>query len=381
MMEDCGRHAKVLILIGAFWILLFILPSISAEHFPSPESEKSTKLSISQDSIQILKELRKKTDLYNEELEIHFEKPSINPESFYAEKIMFLVPKLEKNTNTCKHVAKIFKDLEDFSSERDDFKKIEQLLANLNSLNLTCQLEIPILVKFLGSAKVKNLKGEKKGIILLTKAEGKPLDNIYDHLGQYSPEEIQQMFFTIGKQMANFDRLVCQYTQNCKRFSHNDSHSGNLIYNQQDSQLYWIDYSGSQIQEISEDTPIPLLGGFESHESGYGFLSLLVNRISKPLASFSGNELIEKVSLLKAGTLAIKNFFYGYSENIGNEILAANIKKQCKIQMSLILKSAIDEENPSQIVEKINQKMRSFMSLNSIKEKPPFLSTDDFECL
>ena len=82
-------------------------------------------------------------------------------------------------------------------------------------------------------------------VMVLEKAEGEPLKDLFEQVTAMSDEAVKKMFFNIGEQSGNLDRLF--YDETGGILWHRDSHVGNFLYDEKTGQLYWIDTEGLKI--------------------------------------------------------------------------------------------------------------------------------------
>lgn len=62
-----------------------------------------------------------------------------------------------------------------------------------------------------------------------------------------SDEAIKKVFFNIGEQSGNLDRLFVEYKGGI--LYHGDPHAYNFLYDETSGKLYWIDTAGTKIQK------------------------------------------------------------------------------------------------------------------------------------
>jgi hypothetical protein len=151
------------------------------------------------------------------------------PNSREADAIVFLKAPQKPDL-----VLKIYKN---YSSLEDDMACISKLESHINFIeaNRNTTRQLPVVLTYSHVVNFSKLKGAA----IMVKAPGHTLEYVLDHLDQYSPEEIENIFSHVGEQWAQLDNIFLQ--KYGKVLGHPDSYAGNLIYDPEGKQLYWID--------------------------------------------------------------------------------------------------------------------------------------------
>ena len=213
----------------------------------------------------------------------------------------------------------------------------KQLLRDLNLVQFANQLgaiqnvRLPIIVEPRGGLKIGG-----NTVIVYDKARGKRLDTLFGkEFSTMSDEDIKAMFFSLGEQMGNLDRLF--YREKGGILCHPDSHPGNFLYDYDEArktgQFYWLDTAGIRVQKgVSSSFKmvdnclkwftrinVPGIGihwknGRFTQEKDLD--TILHDLRDKKISRDKKNELIGKyndlVRLLQKERLALKSFGQGY---------------------------------------------------------------------
>ena len=281
--------------------------------------------------------------------------------SSFTDHIIFI-----KDKSTCPLVAKVFKFSEDFVKENNQMKIEDAYIEVINELRVTCNYPLPIITRRQGDIVVENV-----GVILMEKAKGKPLSEIFQTLESLDDHKIKEIFNNVGAQFGALDNLM--YTNKNEVLFHSDGHLGNFVYDEKKNQLYWIDIAGLLLLKRASELPdLKLFQNLNTvnltflpvskkiHED---FKKSLVELENKPTLPTNVKEMLSKltvyaiesnfrtldvlkslpsedktlvintlqpsISLLKKRVLALKSFGEGYSQKnpIGKDIYNENVKK------------------------------------------------------
>lgn len=154
-------------------------------------------------------------------------------DSRFAEKIIFI-----KENNGKEFVAKVFRNLSFFKEEETSLSSQDKYVKLIAELETKHNKKLPSLMEYKGTTTVN-----EKGIILLTKANGKTLKKISEEINEIADEKIAKIFNNVGNQLGELDAL-CYLHNNKNLIAHPDSHGGNLIYDEDEDQLHLIDTAG-----------------------------------------------------------------------------------------------------------------------------------------
>jgi hypothetical protein len=121
------------------------------------------------------------------------------------------------------------------------------LVQFVHELNALEDVQLPIIVEPRGGLKIGD-----QVIIVYDRARGIRLDTLYEiEFAMLNVEDIEALFFSIGEQVGNLDRLF--YQEKGGILCHPDSHPGNFLYDynkeKKIGQLYWLDTAGVNIKE------------------------------------------------------------------------------------------------------------------------------------
>lgn len=156
----------------------------------------------------------------------------IIPETVSASHILFI-----NQPQSTPLVAKVFKTYDTYIKEKNALKiekNISDLIRNAES---KVNYQLPIITQYKGSM---DLDGT--GIILLERAKGKTLGTeMLDVIPSIPDAKIKEDFMVIGEIFGGLDRLLSDTND---ILVHNDSHGDNLIYDDENKKLYWIDTAG-----------------------------------------------------------------------------------------------------------------------------------------
>lgn len=227
-----------------YFIIIFVLLLFSDFQLSASENavKNNSQIIKSLDENQFPSEFKEKLE------EKGFNEPkienTITPDSATAERIVFI-----RNKNACPIVAKLFKNLNSYLNEHSFYKAEETkfYIGLINDLKTKCGYKLPIITNYKGKIIINGL-----GAILVEKAEGKELGEYFDAIPNMPPEQIEAVFSAVGAQMGALDALT--FKAEGKVLAHGDSNAGNYIYDDAKEQLYWIDWSGSQL--ITGDTSL-----------------------------------------------------------------------------------------------------------------------------
>ncbi|MGN6670907.1 MAG: hypothetical protein ACTHJ4_05150 [Candidatus Nucleicultricaceae bacterium] len=163
--------------------------------------------------------------------------------SVYTDHLIFI-----KDKNSCPMVAKVFRNLEDFLLENKQLKEEDAYIGTVNELKTSCDYPLPIITRRLGKIELEGV-----GVILLEKAKGKTLKDIYMNLESMQDSKIKEIYHTIGTQFGELDSLM--FANKHQILFHSDGHHGNFLYDEKDKQLYWIDTAGIKFVEDYSEIP------------------------------------------------------------------------------------------------------------------------------
>lgn len=248
--------------------------------------------------------------------------PTLLTFGFSAQDIIYFNP---KGNETPSLVGKVFHSTSAFKFEATGFEKVASYIETLTKLRETYNMKdpIPLLVEYKGGAEVINSDGKNSGIVLLKKAKGEPLHEIYQTLETMEIEKIGDIFRTIGEQMGSLDRLCCKIemkNETYQRLQHNDSHSGNFFYDAEGKQFYWIDTA--DVSFVPIDKEYPFSDPENGENSGYRF-------IFEDLVDTLLYETIYDNNFFGKGIGALTEFFQGYLEKMDDkkDLLICEIRK------------------------------------------------------
>lgn len=298
-------------------------------------------------------------------------------DSAYVKEIIHLSPIV--TSNDCPLVAKVFKDLEKYTSEKSKLEKLVNIMELVNKLRINCHKSLPILTEYKGGG-VVNSNGTQQGVVLLEKAKGIELGGLIKRISRGKLEEIDTIFKTIGEQMGALDALICKSKKNeneegCYRLTHGDSHAGNFFYDKDTKQFYWIDLEGVRFSPIFNHMPI--YGGGQHDDGGYKFVvgdiedrggivrkSVVTNLVDDYVF---GNFMGKRISLeeLNKGVMnhvrALTSFFVGYLSQMDDE----TDQDIPKIRKGVI--NGYQEELKKKIITPIKASISSLMKESAIK--------------
>jgi hypothetical protein len=287
----------------------------------------------------------------------------IFPNAKYAEKVIFITDSLQQ-----KITVKVFKNLDEFEDENDLLVMNEKLVQEAIELNKHCNLKIPLIMAYKGCAVIKD-----KGVIYLSKAKGKTLEEIVNSLEKIEDHEIIDFFMNIGEQTGNIEVLF--YKNKKQVLINQDNHLANIIYDSKGHQLWWIDTDGMELQERSKDTP-PLLSdqpfvcqifaGIYKKASPY----LSPEKYPPYIQTFDSACLEEKMrilNLMSKHILAFDSLYSGYLKSIAKigfeEENLANLEElKAKRNISYNNKLLSLEECVECFNEKMAQICRNFVT-------------------
>ena len=159
-------------------------------------------------------------------------------DSQHTDRIIFI-----KDSKSCKLVAKIFKEISQYKDENEKLPSEDMYLKAVNELRIKCGMKLPLIIEYKGST----VEGGQ-GIILVTRAKGKSLEEISNKINEIDDGRIISIFKSIGNQLGRLDSLF--YKNNDKKILiHPDTKLANFTYHEKEDQLYWIDTSGLSFQE------------------------------------------------------------------------------------------------------------------------------------
>ena len=163
-----------------------------------------------------------------------------------ANAIVFFVSKKDE-TGAKAYEAAIRVVLRDGDVEHKKLLKDLNLVQFANQLNTVEDVPLPIIIEPRGGLKIGD-----KAVIVYDRARGMRLDTLFEkEFANLSNDDIKALFFSMGEQMGNLDRLC--YQEKGGIVCHPDSHPGNLLYDykkeRKTGQLYWLDTAGVSVKK------------------------------------------------------------------------------------------------------------------------------------
>ncbi len=231
------------------------------------------------------------------------------PDSLHAKAICFFSSIMEKPL-----VAKIYKEHFSFELDREG---VANLMLHIKTINEQRLLggNLPVIVEPIGFIDFSGYEGT----LLMEKAPGKSLEDIYKELASMNDDVIASIFSSIGEQSGNLDRFY--WENHSKILAHTDPHPGNFFFDGEQNQLYWIDVlSGLQNTYLDNRMPFFSHPMREEDRSPYRFIAALlcVQHISKSLQQASREPAKEQYLASKCNELnkritALKHFLCAYA--------------------------------------------------------------------
>ena len=226
-----------------------------------------------------------------------------------ARKVVFIHP--DPKSDMCSLAVKVFKNIEVFIEESEQIERDTQYMDEFNRVRKFCQSNLPIIVNTLAATMVENAKGEVEGVTILEMAKGNTIKYIMGNLSKYKAPQLASMFRNIGMQLGALDALF--YSQQQKLFLHPDSHWENFIFEEETSQLYWIDTAGIATMELvpEQETPRLFWTGF-MRNIAYKFVTTIREDAAKLVHEIESDPSDQNYMKLYKHLIIIKSLFEGY---------------------------------------------------------------------
>lgn len=220
--------------------------------------------------------------------------------SSFAEKVIFL------KENSCELVAKVFMNPDCYKEEKKKFllPEASKYVKLTKDLGEQYQKKLPVLMEYKGSSVV-----EGKGIILLTKGKGKTFTEISEQVDEIPDEKIIKIFKSIGAQIGHLDSLFYLYNDG-NLLVHPDPKPGNVTYDEDEDQFYWIDTAGIYLKKkdlILRDLDFVSLLHVAAFDPGMSFGS------PAPCENWSEQDAENFHKKAKKHLLAHKSLYEGYA--------------------------------------------------------------------